>query len=207
MHLFRARTLAVLIGAATCGAILPVEREASASVSIAATFDRLLREATVSAVVTPTEQRSLWENGRIYTYTRVHVDRAVAGDLATASDAWVRTMGGIVGKIGHSVDGEAVLTVGRPCLLFMHPGPIGAFEVTARAQGQYPLVTDDTRAVRVIKSSGVGALLPPVPPSRTRVPTPAPLAAQALAADVIHGRLVDDVARDIAAAWNKVHAR
>lgn len=202
MALFRARVLAILIGAAASGAIVPSAREASASVSIAATLDRVLREATASAIATPTEQRAVWENGRIYTYTRVHVDRAIAGELSTGSDAWVRTMGGIVGKIGHAVDGEAVLTVGRPCLLFLHPGPVGAFEVTARAQGQFPVVADDARAMRVIRSSGVGALVPAA--SSSRVTRPAP---QALAADVIHGRLIDDVARDIAAAWNKIHAK
>ena len=190
------------------GALAPAAREASASVSIAVTFDGLLRETSAAVLVTPSEQRAVWENERIYTYTRVHVDRGIAGELATGGDAWVRTMGGIVGKIGHAVDGEAVLTVGRPCLLFLHPGPVGAFEVTARAQGQFPLVADAnaanaTAAIRVIRSGAVGALLPPKTPAQR----PAPLALQPLAADVIHGRLVDDVARDVSAAWASAHAK
>ena len=49
-----------------------------------------------------------------------------------------------------------------------------------------------------MKSNLVGMLL--APPS-------AAAASTLLAADVVHGRVVDDVARDIAAAWDAAHAR
>lgn len=184
-------------------------REAAASVSIAATFDGLLRESSSAVVLTPVEERSLWENGRIYTYTRVHVDRGVAGDLAAGRDVWVRTMGGIVGKVGQHVSGEPVFTVGRPALVFLHAGPPGAFEVTSRAQGQFPVVegASDKTVSRVIRSGNVGALFAP-----RAIVRPGPLAPQAaapvvpvLAADVLHGRTVDEASRDIAAAWKRAH--
>lgn len=172
---------------------------ARASVSITVTFDGLVGPSSSVAVVTPIEQHSVWENNRIYTYTQVHVDTKVAGALNAGADAWVRTMGGIVGKIGQVVDGEAVLTVGRPSLLFLHEGTAGSFEVTARAQGQFALVLDNLKQLHVVKSSGVGYLMPPQP---SGAGTPSPLAT-----DVIHGRPVSDAARDIAAVWSRLHAR
>jgi hypothetical protein len=171
--------------------------EARASVSIPVTYDALLHGSSSAAVVTPIEQRSVWENGRIYTYSRVHVDRAIAGELATDGEAWVRTMGGVVGKIGQVVEGEAVLTVGRPCVLFVHAGPVGAVEVTARAQGQFAIVLDEKKTQRVARSSAVGALIAP----KTVSPAPA-----LLAAEILHGRVIDDVAHEVAGAWERTHA-
>src|SRR5579862_3474972 len=69
-----------------------VAADAAASVSIAATFDGLLHDSTTAAVVTAAESHAVWEDGRIYTYTHVHVSRAVAGELSTGGEAWVRTM-------------------------------------------------------------------------------------------------------------------
>ena len=64
---------------------------AQASISVAVAFDALVKDSTAVALVTPVEQKSVWENGRIYTYTRVHADNGVAGDLATDDEAWIRT--------------------------------------------------------------------------------------------------------------------
>jgi hypothetical protein len=174
---------------------------ARASVSIAVGWDALLHESNASAVVTPVETLSVWEDGRIYTYTRVRVDRALAGELTTGSEAWVRTMGGVVGKIGQAVEGEAVLAPGRSSLVFLHAGPAEqptTYEVTARGQGQFPLVTDATRGAMVVRSTASGVIV--VPRAATT------LGNARLAADVIHGRAVEDVARDVAVAWGSAHA-
>ena len=190
-----ALALAPLVGAGAA-----VERTAHASVSIAVTWDGLLKESSAAVVATPVESRSVWENGRIFTYTRVHVDRSIAGDIATGGDVWVRTMGGVVGKIGQIVEGEAVLAPAHASLLFLHTGPVGGFDVTARGQGQFPVVVDATGAAppKVVRSNSVGAIVAP------RLPTPATTQPR-LAADVLHGRAVDDAARDIAAAWSAAH--
>ncbi len=171
--------------------------DARASVSIQVTWDGLLRESTAAVVATSVETRAVWENGRVYTYARLHVDRAIEGDLPSGGEAWVRTMGGIVGKIGQIVDGEPVLRRGEPSLLFLHPGPPGAYVVTARGQGQFPVVQDaDPKAPpHLVRSHSAGALLPPQP-----------AATSPFAADVVHGRVVDDVARDVVAAWDRTHA-
>jgi hypothetical protein len=198
----RAAALSVAF-AAIClpiaASLIPIfETPASASVSIAVTWDGLLHESTAAALVTSAESRPVWENGRIYTYTRLHVDRPVAGALATGSDAWVRTMGGVVGKVGQVVEGEASFAPGESSLLFLRPGPVGAYIVTARGQGQFPLVASAAAAPHLVKSNLVGMLL---------APPRAAAASTLLAADVVHGRVVDDVARDIAAAWDAAHAR
>jgi hypothetical protein len=176
--------------------------DARASVSIAVSWEGLLRESSVAVVATPVESRSVWEDGRIYTYTQVRVERALAGDLKPGDGAWVRTMGGVVGKIGQLVDGEAVLNAGQSSLLFLHPGPVTqatTYEVTARGQGQFPLVVDAKSGPRLVRSTSAGAL---VAPRLAAAATP-----PRLAADVVHGRVVDDVAREVASAWGATHGK
>jgi hypothetical protein len=177
-----------------------IATNAPASVSIAATFDGLVHESTAAAVVTAAESRPVWEDGRIYTYTHVHIDQAVAGELGTGAEAWVRTMGGIVGKVGQIVEGEAAFAPGEASLLFLRPGPVGAYVVTARGQGQFPVMAANAQQpARIVRSHAVGMLLAPRVPATTPVPR--------LAAEVLHDRPVDDVAQEIAAAWGAAHAR
>jgi len=175
--------------------------DARASVSIAVTWEGLLHEATAAAVLTPLESLAAWEGGRIYTYTRMRVDRVITGELATNSDAWVRTMGGVVGKIGQIVEGEAMFADGQPSLLFLRAGPLGTLEVTARGQGQFPVVAASAIGpAHVVRNRAAGMLFAPqqvVISSR----------ATRLAADVLHGRSVDDAASEVAADWSSIHAR
>ncbi len=62
------------------------------------------------------EQRSQWEElggaRRIVTYTRLSIDRPVAGQ--PDGEIWVRTLGGAVGDIGQQVSGDAQLKIGAP---------------------------------------------------------------------------------------------
>ena len=186
-----------------------VTTDAHASVSIAVVFDALVRESSAVAVVTPVEQRSVWEDGRIYTYTRVRADQAVAGDIATGGEAWIRTLGGVVGHIGQLVDGEPVLTMGRPSLLFMRPGSAGTMDVTARAQGQFAVTLDETKAQRLMRSSSVGVLLPPKSAqagAAQSVNATTQAVAPVMAQDVLHNKKLDDGVRDISAAWKRLHA-
>jgi hypothetical protein len=194
------RAAAFLIALGSPGLSPLVATNAPASVSIAATWDGLLHDSSTAAVISAAEARAVWEDGRIYTYTHVHVERAVAGNLASGGDAWVRTMGGIVGKVGQIVEGEAAFAPGEKSLLFLRPGPVGAYVVTDRGQGQFPVVTDDvTQPPHIVRSYAVGML---VAPHSTGTASAAPR----LAAEVLHGRPVDDVVQDIAAAWGAAHA-
>jgi hypothetical protein len=112
----------------------------------------------------------------------------------------VRTLGGIVGKLGQRVEGEAVLVPGQQALLFLHTGgPTGVTEVTGRGQGQFPVVIEGAGAPRIVRNRAVGLLLAP----QVRISS----AATRLAAAVLHGRYVDDVAGEIAGDWSRTHAR
>jgi hypothetical protein len=229
MRLLRISLLsaACRIGAgASLAAGICVPSDAHASVSIAVAYDALVKDADSVGVVTPVETKSVWEEGRIYTYTRVKVDQGVAGELGTGTEGWVRTMGGVVGKIGQLVDGEPVFTTGKPSLVFMRKFKLsGTWEVSARAQGQYPIVVDNnvsdsTKARRVVRSAAVGVLFPPktaalnpteqpgaVTTKTLQAPTVATETAKIrLASEVLHDRPLDDVAREVAASWKKLHA-
>jgi hypothetical protein len=197
------RVLALALLAAA--ALVPAA--ASASVSLPVTWDALVRGSTAAAVVSPVGVRVVWEDGRICTYTHVHVERAVAGSLATGDEAWVRTLGGVVGKIGQVVDGEAVFSPGRRSLVFLRPASVGALAVTARGQGQFPIVdgADAAHSPTVMESHTVGMLLPP---SLVSQPGQGPSGAArvTLASEVLHGRLLDDAAHEVATAWTTAHA-
>src|SRR5512135_1138716 len=128
-----ARLLLVLV------ALIVGAPAARASVSFTVVLDALVQESNAACVVTPVEAKSVWESGRIYTYTRVRVERTFGGSVAVGSEVWVQTMGGSVGDIGQLVDGEAVLNPGKTSLLFLKTAPTG-YVVTARGQGQFPVV-------------------------------------------------------------------
>ena len=209
MKRLRALSVATLVSAGAIGATIAVApTDARASVSIAILFDELVERASAASVVTPTEQHCVWEDGRIYTYSRVHVDKALAG--AIPEDAWVRTLGGVVGKVGQSVDGEAVLTMGRPSLLFVQPvaAQPGTFEVTARAQGQFALAggtaASPLSAMRFVRAYGVGAVMPPGLDRIARIQKMR-AGAVPLAAEVLHDRPVAEATREIQAAWVRLH--
>ncbi len=173
---------------------------ARASVSVAETWEALLHDSSAVAVVTALDSHAVWEGGRIYTYTHVHVDRSVAGELPAGAETYVRTMGGEVGDIGQRVEGEAVLPVGSSSLVFAHRGPPGAYVVTARAQGQFPVEAPATSGVplRLVRGPSVGALVRPLSAGATSAPR--------FVVEVVPGRLVDDVAKDVIADWPRLHA-
>lgn len=175
--------------------LLALCAEARASVSVSVTFDDLLRRASAVAVVVPIEQRSVWEDNRIVTYTRVRVGPLVVGRLP--GEVWVRTFGGAVGEIAQLVEGEATFTQGGASLVFLHPrgeaGSPGIFAVVEGAQGQFGLETSDGQQ-RLTEARGVGALLPP--PGTPR-----------LARDMLIGRSLEDATRQIGAAWWQFHSK
>jgi len=139
---------------------------ADASTQRLLTLEELLEISTYVVVGTPGERRSLWEEmpsgRRIVTYTRLAVERAVAG--APGTELWVRTLGGAVDKIGQAVPGEAQLAPGAQALLFL-ADVRGVVVVASMAQGHYPIVLDDKGTPRVTGSRDVGMLLPRPGPS------------------------------------------
>jgi hypothetical protein len=172
--------------------------DARASVAIAVSWDDLVSGSSAAAFVTADSARAVWEGGRIYTYTHVQVDRAVAGELTTGSTAWVRTRGGVVDHVGQQVEGEAVFGTGQS-LVFLHATGAGAFDVTGRAQGQFPVVAGDSaQPAHVVPCHARGMIV------ARSLPTPA--LPPKLASDVLAGQTPDDATRAIGAAWSAAHA-
>lgn len=220
MKLLRTFALSLCLAAVPLAAAT-VTTDAEASVMIAVPFEALVKDADAVAIVVPEEAKSVWEDGRIYTYTKVRVDQGVAGDTA-GQELWIRTMGGVVGKIGQLVDGEPVFTVNKPALLFLRKFKAGGtWEVSARAQGQFPVVRDEAKKTkRLVRSANVGMLLPPKSARAQvegQVEGQGPVAPQAqgaatdvtkirLAGDVLHDRPLDDATKEIAATWKRLHA-
>jgi len=170
---------------------------ALASVSIAVTWDNLLKQSSAAIIGTPIDASAAWQPDHIYTSTRVKVSRVIASAAPLPSEITVRTMGGIVGDVGQRVEGEPALQPGQPCLLFLHAGPGGTFEVTARAQGQYLVVSDASKTpVQMLRAIEAGAVVLP------QAGAPIVLARQAL-----HERPAEDAVRDIVASWGTLHAR
>lgn len=136
-------------------------RSAAASVAVLVSLDELVNRSSHVVVATPGEQKSVWEDlpsgRRIVTYTRLSVERTVAGP--SEKELWVRTLGGVVGKIGQSVSGEATFAPGARSLLFLSAID-GQIVVTARAQGHYPIIEAKPGVPTLTTSPDAGALLP-----------------------------------------------
>ncbi len=190
-----------LIAAVFAAAI--VSRDARASVSLTVVFDALLEESSSAAIATPLDAQSVWEDGRIVTYTHAHVDDVIAGSVD--HDVWIRTLGGEVGDVGQQVEGEATFTSGHRYVLFLKINAQGAMSVVARAQGEFPLETDSTtRGLRVQATLRV-ANLPPRADIVARLQARAPEAAQP-AVSVLAGKSVEDTRKLITSAWTRTHA-
>ncbi len=172
--------------------------------SFTVVLDALLSESSAAVVATPESTSSVWEDGRIVTYTKVRVDRVVSG--GASSEVWIRTLGGVVGDIGQQVEGEAVLRVGQPSLLFL-TWHAGAFVVTARAQGQFTLARDAVGVQRVRRNLHAGVLLGPNPRAVALARSLTTSSNATLpAADVLDGKSIDDAATEIKNAWARTHA-
>ncbi|HRG98689.1 MAG TPA: hypothetical protein PLR99_20700 [Polyangiaceae bacterium] len=217
MRSLRAPLLALSLALAATVSVPPAAR---ASVSFAVAYDDMVSDSDAVAVVTALEHQSVWEDNRIVTYTHLRVEEGIAGSLATGAETWVRTLGGSVGKIGQQVGGEPVFVTGKSSLIFARATKPGTFSVVARAQGQFPVLVDPaTKRRSVMKNANCGLLVPRVEPtssSASTAPAPAGVAPRALApatvgaarvvaVDALHGRSLEDVARDISTQWKRLH--
>ena len=214
--------LAVLSAALSLSGIATMaapERTADAAVSVAVTFDALVLASHAIVLATPIEDHAQMEDGKIYTYTRLHVDTQVAGDAPTGSDVYVRAFGGVVDHIGMVSEGEPTFSVGKQQLLFLRHNPSvpGAYNVTADAQGQFVVETTKTATSAEVKfrqSRSTGLLLQPKN-AQQAVDSAGAASGQSvkvtttpqLATDVICTRSTNEVVRDIAAAYKRLHAR
>jgi hypothetical protein len=140
-------------------------RDASALTAIELTVGELLNASSSVVSATGAESVCVWEDTdgarahRIVTYTRVVVDRVLDGQEPGAA-VWVRTLGGHVGTIAQSVDGEAVLAAGQRHLLFLDRRSDGTHRVVGMSQGLFPLQEQsDARPSRVMRPAWLDRLV------------------------------------------------
>ena len=142
-------------------------RPAHASVSIAMSLKELVKLSDSVVVAKASTRRSLWEQQgsgrRIVTYTKLQIEQRIFGQ--PISQIWVRTLGGAVGKIGQHVSGEPQFGSDSRSLLFLARAPDGAWVVTGRAQGHFPIVGTKKTGLHLEASPDVGTLLPRRKPS------------------------------------------
>lgn len=172
----RIRALPALFGvalrAASATAVFVVASSLSSPAPAHAT---LAREITLRQLVTradiavdgvPLEATTVWEDvdgagKRIVTYTRVRVGETVFG--TGSKDVWVRTLGGIVGDVGQTVEGEAELRVGERGMFFLHARGDGTHVVVDMAQGHFPIAVlappGEKAGLRVRLSPHLGGLV------------------------------------------------
>lgn len=162
---YRALALALLASAPLAIGLSPTAplegpRSAEASVAVLISLEDLAAVSTYVVVATASERRSVWEETpsgkRIVTYTKLKVERSIAGPAET--ELWVRTLGGVVDKVGQSVSGEALIGTGSRSLLFLAKVDSGLV-VAGMAQGHYPIVDAETTP-RLAGSPDAGMLLP-----------------------------------------------
>ncbi|AUX43779.1 hypothetical protein SOCE26_052340 [Sorangium cellulosum] len=180
-------------------------REAQAAVSIQLSLDELVSAATYVVVATATEQRSQWEElggaKRIVTYTRLSIERTVAGQ--PDGEVWVRTLGGVVGDVGQHVSGDAHLKLGAQAMLFLARAR-SAVVVAGMAQGHYPLVSsEEPRRVEGAPRVAVRRLAAS-PDGGTVLARPGPAVS---AREQLVGAPLDAAIDAVSRAWKAKHAQ
>ena len=135
---------------------------ATATTARAVSLQDLVRRSTRIVRSTPLDSFARTEaiggTQHIVTYSRLRVDEAIHGDTSE-TEILVRTLGGTVGTVGEIVHGEAELAINEPCVVFLLTDSQGVEQVTAMAQGHYPLTLDSAGALRLRQSRNMPHLL------------------------------------------------
>ena len=127
------------------------------AVSLPDLVQRSSRIARATTLESSARYEDIGDTRHIVSYSRLRVDEVLHG--ATDPEIWVRTLGGRVGEVGEIVHGEAELALQESSLVFLHTLPDGVQQVTAMAQGHYPLAMDDAGLPRLHASRNLAHLL------------------------------------------------
>lgn len=179
------------------GAAMLWPQSAHASTAIALTLPELCDKSDSVVVGIPKSKISRWESGRIVTYTTVAVDTAVAGGSKAGDTITVRTLGGVVDDIGQITHGEAVLSIGKPMMMFLRPmaanpkALAGSLVITGMSQGALPIEIGTDKVARV---TALASDLVLVPNAKT------PVAAKPAGA-VLGGLALPNALAEVRTAW------
>ena len=79
-------------------------------------------------------------DGKIYTYTKVHIDEVIKGEAAM-TEAIVKTPGGSIGDVMMEVPDSPELTQGEQCIVFLYDAdPEYLSNLVGFTQGKYSVV-------------------------------------------------------------------
>jgi hypothetical protein len=155
---------AAIVGVAFCW-----QATSDATVVRAVPLGALVEASDWIVVATVTDAKSHYADvggaRRVVTDTTLQLDLPLTLDRSGAGEAsdtlTVRTLGGTMGTVAHVVLGEAALRPGSTNLLFLRQADDGEFHVSAMAQGEYVVSTDDDGQLRLHRSSGLDAITNP----------------------------------------------
>jgi hypothetical protein len=146
-------------------ALLFWQRLAHATIVSGMTLEALVQRSAHIVLVTPFASSArfidLPGSHRIVTDVNVRIDQVLAKAPPAASEVSVRVLGGVIGKSAEFVDGQAELSRGAPCLLFLCRVTDDVHWVAGMAQGHFPLRIDDAGTARLSASPRLPEMLHP----------------------------------------------
>ena len=152
-------------GVSAAVATLSWGRLAEATIVGWLTLEALVRRSDHIVLGTPlastTRFIDLPGSHRIVTDVGVRIDDVLAKAPPSAGEVVVRVLGGVVGKSAEFVDGQAELSQGSACVLFLCQADAEVHWVAGMAQGHFPLRVDSAGTPRLAASPRLPEMLHP----------------------------------------------
>jgi hypothetical protein len=140
-------------------------RSAEATIAFGLTLEALVRRSDRIVLGTPLASSACFVDlpgsHRIVTDVVVRIDDVLAKAPPAAGEVVVRVLGGVVGKSAEFVDGQAELSPGAACVLFLCQADADVHWVAGMAQGHFPLRVDSAGTSRLALSPRMPAMLHP----------------------------------------------
>ena len=157
-------------------ALFALVKPSTATTAVLLTDGQLAASSRVIVVGEVISVKSQWgaENQNIYTYVKVHVSRAIKGELKSDQIVF-KQLGGRVGEASTVIFGAPTYQAGQRVLLFLDTAANGTLRVAHLFQGKYDIVDDQssgkTLVERKIDRDSVNLLGPEESPDITNAAT------------------------------------
>lgn len=149
---------------------------ASATTVVAVTAEELARRSDEVIVATVRSSASRWERGLIVTDHELVVEASIRGRAPVRGTVFVRTPGGVVGRITQAIPDAPTLEVGRSYVFFL-AGGVGPVRFLAHLTAAVVPVEASPRGGLVARPSPSLLVDGPRGPAPSRAPPPMPLPA------------------------------
>jgi hypothetical protein len=156
---------------AGASSLMLLSRPSEASIARALSLGELLADSRHVLIGTAVDSFSNWEQiGKrrcIVTYSLFRVEEPVDGRASPPSEVTIRTLGGVVGNLGQTFHGEAVVALRERATVFLREAAPELYAVTAMAQGHYPLLPD-SRGVHRLRAAFASVVISDLPDAAMR---------------------------------------